>query len=833
MILTPMKHEQLIEPQRVDGRRVSESRFCMSLRPSILCGLAFAALAASAFAAPVDFGRDVRPFLEQHCVSCHGPKKEKGGVRFDTIGPASQKPEFAQTWQEVRGQLLKGEMPPEEKPQPSVAQKQAIVAWIDAELERAQREWASTGGRVVMRRLNRSEYRETLRELLGLHPGIDTAADFPDDDAFHGFDNIGSALNISPVQMRAYVENAARVLKMAFPAGKQPAAETTRIVAMDSAEFARASDDAARLKRELGNSVIPKNELNARMAEAQKKVPKIDPSKSLTFGAVTKKEYLPDGIVIDNSAGVRWGSRPAGLYRFRFHVKGVPNEKGDLPMITAELSAGPPRENRPVVTADLSSGFQTIEAEVFAEPYFSGLRMGVAAMGNRYFYKRGMSSPRMQIQWVEIEGPINEKWPSQAWHSYFAGVPTNDAGARSILSRFAEKAFRRPPEPSRIDQFFTFYQAQRTAGVEFETAVKLAMQGILSAPEFVFMIESKAGSGGKWQPLDDFEMASRLSYFLWSGPPDAELYALAKAGKLRQPGVFAQQARRMMLHPRAARFAENFTGQWLKLRTLGQMEPDPKKFVEWEDTLKDSMRRETEQFFLHVLQKDLAVSQFINSDFAMLNGRLAYFYGIPGVSGYEFRPVALKGSQQRGGLLAQASLLTLTSDGIRTSPVKRGAFILENILGSPPPPPPNDVPPVKESTGSTLRARLAAHREMPACAGCHAKIDPLGFALENFNAIGKWREKEEDTKLPVDPSGEMKGGAKFAGFADFKNLLTARSDDVTACLCQKLLMYALGRPLDFSDEATIKDIVKRTKADGGKLSTMVLAIVSSGVFTTK
>jgi len=297
--------------------------------------------------------------------------------------------------------------------------------------------------------------------------------------------------------------------------------------------------------------------------------------------------------------------------------------------------------------------------------------------------------------------------------------------------------------------------------------------------------------------------------------------------------VLVQQARRMMQHPRAAKFAENFTGQWLKLRTLGQMVPDSKKFVEWEDTLKDSMRKETELFFLHILQKDLPIAQFIDSDFAMLNGRLAYFYGIPGVSGYEFRPVALKGTQQRGGLLAQASLLTLTSDGIRTSPVKRGAFILENILGSPPPPPPNDVPPVKETTGSTLRERLAAHREMPACAGCHAKIDPLGFALENFNAIGKWRDKEEDTKLPVDPSGEMKGGAKFAGFAEFKKLLTARSDDVAACLCQKLLMYALGRPLDFSDDATIKDIVKRTKADGGKLSTMVLGIVTSGVFTTK
>lgn len=800
-----------------------------------ILSLLLGACVPAGFAAVPDFGRDIRPFLDQHCVSCHGPKKEKGGVRFDSIGPATQKPEFAQTWQEVREQLLKGEMPPEEKPQPSAAQKQAIIAWIDAELERAQREWASTGGRVVMRRLNRSEYRETLRELLGLHPGIDTAANFPDDDAFHGFDNIGSALNISPAQMRVYVENAARVLKMAFPVGKQPATEKTRMMAADSTKHAQAADEVGvlKLKYERSKAVITKDEYNAMLAEAQAKVPKIDRTKTLWFVG-GNKEYLPDGTITDSGTEFLWGNRPAGLYRFRFHVKGVANEKGDLPMLHAALLAAAPLANRPVVTTDLSSEFQTIEAEVFAEPHFSRLDIRVATMGNRYFNKkRGVPPPRIQIQWVEIEGPINDQWPSRAWHGYFAGVPTDDAGARAILSRFAELAFRRPPEPSRIDQFFAFYQARRAAGDEFETAVKLAMQGILAAPEFVFMIESKAGSGGKWQPLDDFEMASRLSYFLWSGPPDAELYALAKAGKLRQPGMFVQQARRMMQHPRAARFAENFTGQWLKLRTLGQMVPDSAKFVEWEGTLQDSMRKETELFFLHILQKDLPIAQFIDSDFAMLNGRLAYFYGIPGVSGYEFRPVSIKGTQQRGGLLAQASLLTLTSDGIRTSPVKRGAFILENILGSPPPPPPNDVPPVKETTGSTLRERLAAHREMPACAGCHAKIDPLGFALENFNAIGKWRDKEEDTKLPVDPSGEMKGGAKFADFAEFKKLLTARSDDVAACLCQKLLMYALGRPLDFSDDATIKDIVKRTEADGGKLSTMVLGIVTSGVFTTK
>jgi cytochrome c553 len=808
------------------------------MRRSLAMIVMVVAAGASACAAadPVaSFDRDVRSFIARHCVECHNADTQEGGLRLDDIGPIDAEGRFGNTWPEIQRRVIDGEMPPEDAPRPPEADRLRFLDWIAGEIQRARQTHGNTGGKVVLRRLNRSEYRETVRELLGLHPDIDTAAPLPDDDTFHGFDNIGSALNISPVQMRTYVENAARVLSTAFPAGEQPVTEKTRMMAADSTKHAQASDEVGvlKLKYERSGAVITKDEYNAMLAEAQAKVPKIDRTKTLWFVG-GNKEYLPDGTIIDSFSEFLWGNRPAGLYRFRFHVKGVANEKGDLPMLAAVLVAPAPLANRPVVTTDLSSEFQTIEAEVFAEPHFSRLRIDVATMGNRYFNKkRGVSPPRIQIQWVELEGPINEQWPSRAWHGYFAGVPTDDAGARAILSRFAEHAFRRPPESSRIDQFFAFYQARRAAGDEFETAVKHAMQGILAAPEFVFMIESKTGSEGKRQPLDDFELASRLSYFLWSGPPDEELYALAKAGKLRQPGVVEQQARRMMQHPRAARFAENFTGQWLKLRTLGQMVPDGRKFAEWESTLQDSMRKETELFFLHILQNDLPIAQFIDSDFAMLNGRLAYFYDVPDVSGYEFRPVSIKGMPQRGGLLAQASLLTLTSDGIRTSPVKRGAFILENILGSPPPPPPNDVPPVKETKGATLRERLAAHRELPACAGCHAKIDPLGFALENFNAIGKWREQEEDTKLPVDPSGELVDGRTFASFTEFKQLLLSRRDAVARCLSEKLLLYALGRPLDFTDQPVIDEIVQKTKADGDKLSSMILAIVGSEPFLTK
>ncbi len=306
-------------------------------------------------------------------------------------------------------------------------------------------------------------------------------------------------------------------------------------------------------------------------------------------------------------------------------------------MLSVSLTSRPPDVDQPVMTTDLTSEFQTYEMEAYAQPHFSTLRFEVAAMGNRYFYKRGTSPPRITVQWIEIEGPIVEDWPSKAWHEYFGDAADNDAKARAVIEKFAERAFRRPPNPARTEQFFAFYKTRREAGDDFETAAKLVMQAILASPEFVFMVEDKSDSKSQRQPLDDFELATRLSYFLWSGPPDDELYALAKAGKLKQPDVLAKQTRRMIQHPRAARFAENFTGQWLKLRTLGQMAPDPRKFVEWEDTLQESMRRETELFFLHVLQHDLPLTQLIDSDYAMLNGRLAYFYGIEGVSGYDFR----------------------------------------------------------------------------------------------------------------------------------------------------------------------------------------------------
>ncbi len=802
--------------------------------PALLTAMASTALGDPHYDA---FERKIRPFLQEHCVRCHGEEKEKGGVRLDTIGPISATPEFANTWLEIQDQVLHYDMPPEDEPEPSEADRAAFINWIATDVQRAQRAARETGGKVVMRRLNRNEYAETLRHLLLFHPGVETAKNFPDDDTYHGFDTVGSALNVSPVQMQAYVENAARVLKEAFPRGEAPKSSTVRIHPEEMAHVYRALRESGRIMREAqkNQDISPaerqKRERAAR-AESRRVARELVAGKTIRFGTTTQFEYLDESLIFDGGGGVTWSRKPQGLYRFRFRMRGVPNEEGDLPMLTANLSSS--FEDLPVLVTDVGPEFKVYEAEAFVPPIFNRFSFGVATPGNRFFFKsrRGVSEPRIDLDWLEIEGPIVENWPSRAWHEYFAGVEETETGARSILEKFAERTFRRPPRPERVDQFLGFYRDRREAGDDFQDAVQLAMQVILSSPEFIYMIEDKGGETKK-QPLDGYELATRLAYFLWSGPPDEELERAAANGSITSDAELRRQIERMIHHPRAENLAVNFTGQWLKLRTLGQMAPDPRKYKEWEPTLQDSLQRETELFFLHILQEGLPVTQFIASDFAMLNSRVAYFYDIPGIEGYEFRPVALRPGSNRSGLLSQGSILTLTSDGIRTSPVKRGTFILENILGDPPPPPPNDVPPVEQSEGATLKERLKAHREIPACANCHNDIDPLGFALENFNAIGKWRTKEEDSKQPVDPSGSLPGSGDFESFQEFQTLLLERRDDVARCLTEKLMLYGLGRPIELVDHPVIDEIVQVTRDNGYRLDVLVRELILSDPFRTK
>jgi len=817
--------------------RAVEARFSCAK----LCLFAFCLQAGLLTAAPqpdlATFQQQVQPFLQKYCVECHGPSEQKAGVRLDQIGPMTADFAFGDIWREVQDQVLLEEMPPRKKEQPASSERLAFLDWVNKEIHRAETAFASTGGKVVLRRLNKREYANSVRDLLYLNPFIDPKSAIPDDDSFHGFDNIGMALNISPVQMGAYMESAQRMLDIAFTPQNPPAPTTLRIQPADLADWYAEGRRLAALKattqlnrKDLSPAERKKLEGEVTAAGVEHRRQQ-DLTKILTFASSDDLKFPGDGVTFSSSAGIQTGQFKPGIYKVRVTARGNPNQTGEMPLLTVEARSE--LDSQELLITDLSSAAKTYESEALIRPGIRSINIGCKSMGTRFHYKKGVTQPTATLITFEIEGPLPDPYREQAQQTYFAHTPETDEGARALLAAFAERAFRRPPDPARLQQFIDYYQSRRQAGVAFRPAVIAVMQGIMASPEFLFMIENKNGADERKQPLDAFDLATRLSYFLTSGPPDAPLYADAKAGKLNSPEALLAHARRLIQSPAAQSFAENFTGQWLKLRTLGDMAPDNKKYTDWEPTLQDSMRKETEQFFLYVLQKGLPITNFLHTNFTLLNSRLAHFYGIPGVEGYEFRPVSLKPDDVRGGLLTHASILTLTSDGIRTSPVKRGTFLLENIFGDPPPPPPNNVPPVKETKGATLRERLASHREEPACASCHAKIDPLGFALENFNAIGKWREKEEDSGLPVDPSGKMPAGGDFKTFVEFRELLARRGDDVARCLTEKLLMYALGRPVEFNDQPALRKILEKTKADQYKLNTLVEAIVVSEPFLTK
>jgi hypothetical protein len=402
--------------------------------------------------------------------------------------------------------------------------------------------------------------------------------------------------------------------------------------------------------------------------------------------------------------------------------------------------------------------------------------------------------------------------------------------ARRIVSAFAGRAFRRPVGAEEVDRLMTLFQSAQARGDDFESSVKVALEAVLVAPDFLFrgQLRPEQRPAAGVHPVDEFALASRLSYFLWSSMPDDELFALADRKSLRRN--LDHQVRRMLEDPRAHALAENFAGQWLQLRNLALVTPDAKAFPDFNEDMRADMRRESELFFEHILRENRSILEFLDADYTLLNGRLAQLYGLPGVEGDDFRQISLKGTA-RGGLLTQASILTLTSNPTRTSPVKRGKWVLENILGDPPPPPPPNVPELKEKgalTG-TLRQRMEQHRSDPNCAACHARMDPIGFGFENFNAIGAWRDKDAD--LPIDPSGRLIGGEAFHGPAELKTILVSqKADRFARCLAEKLLTYALGRGLEYYDECAIDQITQRLAKGQYKFATLILEITRSVPF---
>lgn len=703
------------------------------ISPLLFVGLAFAA----------------EPFLEQNCVGCHNGRTSAGGINVD--GPLDR-----DKWERIARRVRAGEMPPKNALQPSPMARAAFLREVEERFAQQDRTQPVDPGRVTMRRLNRFEYANSVRDLLGID--MKAGDDFPPDPYGYGFDNNGDVLSLSPALAEKYLKSAERVARAAIPIdGEAPRPTMERYLAE------RMGQDE-QLHLTIDHAFPVDGEYTLRTAWYQ----------ALKDGTRVRLRLLLDGREVANQ-----------VLSFYYQIdRGI-----EAPGL--RITAGRHR-----VEADI---------EVLPEPKYKG------------------NPP--YLEYVQIYGPMKATpaADTETYRRFFvcghAPGKHDAACARKVLEPVARRAWRRPVKAAEMDGLLSL-----TPDAPFEQRMRTGLQAILVSPHFLFRAERSSGR------LSSQELASRLSYFLWSSLPDAELAALADGDKLRDPAVLRAQTRRMLASPKARALVESFTGQWLQTRNLSVLKPDHKLFPEFDSDLRDAMRMETELFFEAVLKEDRNVLDFLDAPLTFLNERLARHYGIAGVTGPEFRRVALDGAQ-RSGVLTHASVLTVSSYPTRTSPVIRGKWILENILNAPPPPPPPNVPGLdeqKDKLRGSLRQQLEQHRSNAVCASCHSRMDPLGFGFENYDAVGKWRDK--DGEYPVDAAGQLPGGRKFANPAELKSILKADAEAFTEGLVEKMLTFALGRGAESRDRATIRQIAARARAAGYRISEIIHGVVESPGF---
>ena len=796
----------------------------------------------------------VPAFLKTYCIDCHGPKKQKGDFRVDELKISATAAD-AENWQLVLDNLHLGEMPPEDaKLHPKPAEVEVVAAWIQSELSRAASVLKGTGGEVVLRRLNRAEYQNTIADLFDLHG--DFTAGFPDDTLDHGFDNNGAALMLSAAQVQEYMKAAEFVLARAIAPAKRPETVSKTLTLHEGNRMAL-ENNRKNLERRLTDFERLTTDEKKRTLDMQAKM-KIDAAYGYRFPVRENGALRPpkpgDGPHLDAVMTVQqYGSgapslsfpgRQPGWYRVKAVAYAL---KNDGKPARLKFSAGPPK---PGVLPKAVSIFaftdeqpREVEALYYLEP---GDRVEFTIMDgaphsqNRTFIDQ--PGPFIAIRSFSIEGPIFETWPPVGHRTLFGDIdpanPTPEKAA-SIVAHLAPKLFRRPVEPKTVAKYRALFE-KFTQTMTPDEALRGVLSAMLVSPRFLYHEEPP-------ERLDAHAIASRMSFFLWRSTPDDTLLAAAADGSLLDPAKRRGQAQRMMADARAERFLKDFTGQWLRVREVGVMRADATLYPEYDLELEAAMRGETEHFIAEMFERDLPLAQLIDSDWTMLNQRLAKHYGIEGVLGPDFRRVSLdKTKTVRGGLLTQASIHAVTSNGSTTSPVARGVWVLEKFLGTPAPPPPPDVPPIEPDIrgATTIKEQLAKHREIAACASCHRKIDPLGFALESFDVIGGWREKyralseptpQARAKLidgqPVNPADEWAGVGRFSSFQEFRELVKKREDLVIQNLTHKLATFALGRQPGFADRAPLQAIAAKSRKDQSGMSTLVLDLVSSPVFT--
>jgi hypothetical protein len=743
-------------------------------------GLLFAV--ATAGAQPHNFAGTVKPLLTKSCTPCHNEQNASGSVNIKPFTEASSLVAYRDDWERIVKKIRSGEMPPKGFPRPAQSQIDAVIGYVQGEFEKADAAVAPDPGRVTARRLNRVEYTNTIRDLLQVDFRADQ--DFPTDDSGHGFDNIGDVLTISPLLMEKYLSAAERIAA-----------------------------------RALGLDPLPKKPVELEMHSKDKRIRRVAPS---LIEGTQRVDWDGDYEVVIGLPGERVGGLPVKLGFWMdgklLHTQMVETKPSGL------VYFNPYSEERFKVF--LPAGDHRFRAGFIDDAF-------VTTLPKEELYR---DKKNKFLNMIKLVGPYASTVEPASRKALLVCAPASGmACIEKILGAAARRAWRRPVTAAEVKALGKFVALAQREGQSAEQGLQVALTAMLVSPHFLFRIERDLHPTDptKTHAISSLEMASRLSYFLWSSMPDEELLRVAEAGKLMQPAVLEAQVKRMLGDEKSAALAANFAGQWLETRNLSSVKPDPKKFPEWNPELRDAMQEETRLFFEEVLRKNLSIGTFLDAKFTFLNELLAGHYGIEGVKGPEFRRVELT-SGQRGGVLTQASVLTVSSYPTRTSPVIRGKYILQNIFGAPPPPPPPDVPLLDEEkigNNGPLRQQLEQHRSNAMCASCHNRMDTLGFALENYDGTGKWRK--EDGKFPIDASGALPTGKSFQNPEELRKVLAGDLGEFSHNLTEKMLTYALGRGLERYDRRTVKELEAKVAADQYRFQTMIFEVVKSLPFQTK
>jgi hypothetical protein len=795
----------------------------------------------------------VTTFFQTYCIHCHGTTKPKGDFQTGLLKVSANAAD-AENWQLVLDNLQLGEMPPKDARQPQPAEVEQVTSWIQNELSRAAAELKGTGGEVVLRRLNRVEYENTIADLFDVHGNF--AAGFPDDLREHGFDNNGGALMLSSAQMQEYMKAADFILARAIAPPQQPQTVSKTFTLHDGNRRAiELTQNNLANRLETFDRLTPQEKANTRkMEEAVKANPD---SYGYRFPVLENGELRPpktsDGPHLDAVMTVQnyFSGEPQlglpagrGWYRVKAVAYALKNDgkPARLKFTVHEGYSGklPKAESVFTFTDDQP---REVEARYYLEP---GDRVVFTIMdGAPHSQGRTMidqPGPFIAIRSFNIEGPVYESWPPQGHRTLLGDIdptqPTPEKAA-AIATHLAPQLFRRPVDDASVAKYRALYE-KFAKTMKPDEALRSMLTAMLVSPRFLYHEEPPSGP-------DAFAIASRMSYFLWRSTPDDELLKAAADGSLLDATKRRTQAERMLADARSARFVNDFTGQWLRVREVGVMKANADLYPEYDAELEAAMRGETEHFISEMFRSDLPLANLIDSDWTMLNERLAKHYRIDGVVGPDFRRVSLdKSKTVRGGLLTHASIHAVTSNGSTTSPVIRGTWVLEKFLGTPAPPPPPDVPAIEPDIrgATTIKEQLAKHRTITSCNSCHRKIDPLGFALENFDVIGGWRDNYRALIEPrpgaraklsdgpsVDSADEWEGVGRFASFQEFRDLVKKREDLVVQNLTHQLATFALGRTPDFADRQPLKTIATNVREKKSGMKSLVLDLVSSPMFT--